>query len=494
MDPDNFQQAWRAETSRTRVMVDADLLRTEVERSQQGFQSTIFWRDVREVGASLIMIPIWLVMGFSMSLPWTWYLTVPAFVFVAGFILADRNRHPQRPSGPGEPLLFYVKESLAQVEHQIWLLRNIFWWYLLPFCISIMAFFLQIAWNRSSDWWGFVLSAGALGLFLFVIYGGTYRLNQRAVRQQLEPRRQDLLKLIAGLEGDASDEETGDIMELASSLAKPIGNCGLSANWAENWNLIIPSWRVAAMIVLPTVGGALLGLYSGLVWQIDDMGPTLFQTVVGAVIPFEMALGFFWWKFWKRQKQSALADQPSIAPASGIGLDHPSNGRKRLLPRAPAILIIFLILFLSVMAVVAIFSAASQLRGNADAQQSSRGERTLGTGYPKLSPFAAVRWEKLQPEVRVGDEWFGLVSLNEVPAAEIIAFSQRTNGELWRKRFEEDLVELLSRMGHPPGDAVDLTVRPLTSDETKVLEDVPLTAANRRAIQAAAGAREDAGP
>lgn len=377
MEPDRFQQAWRAQSSQTRVTVDADLLQKEVQRGQQEFQSLIFWRDVREVGVSLVMIPIWLAMGISMSLPWTWYLTVPALIFVSGFILVDRRRHPQRPSEPGEPLLYYVKESLAQVEHQIWLLRNVFWWYLAPFCISLMAFFLQVAWNRSNDWWGFVLFAGAMGLFLFIIYGGTYRLNQRAVREQLEPRRQDLLRLIASLEGEASDEDSGDVMELASALAKPISHCGLYANWAEDWNRMVPSWRVAAMIVLPTLIGALGGLYSGLKLQIHDMGPTLFQTVVGAVIPFEIALGLVWWRFWKRKKRSALADQPANATASGVSLDNSANGKSTLLPRAPAILIIFLIMFLSVMAVVALVSFVSHLRRFEGSTADVRGDADL---------------------------------------------------------------------------------------------------------------------
>lgn len=493
MEPDQFQQAWRAQSSQTRVAFDADVLLKELQRSQQEFQSTIFGRDVREVGVSLVMIPIWLAMGVSMSLPWTWYLTVPALIWVAGFILADRRRHPQRPSDPGEPLLFYVKESLAQTEHQIWLLRNVFWWYLLPFSLSIMAFFLQVTWNGSSDWWEFVFSAGAMGLFLLVVYGGIYFLNQYAVRKQLEPRRQELLKLIASLEGDASDEECGDIMELASSLAKPISSCGLYANWGADWNLMVPSWRVAAMIVLPTLIGALAGLYSGLKLQIDEMGPTLFQTVVGAVIPFEIALGIVWWRFWKK-KQAVLADQPANAPALGDGLDSSANGKSRLLPRAPAMLILFMITFLTVMAVVSLYSFVSHARGDANDQQSARGERTVGAGYPKLSPFAAVRWEESRPEINVDGEWFELMSIDEVPAVEIVAFSQRTNGELWRKRFEEDLVELLSRMGRPPGEAVDLEVRSLDSEETNTLEDVPMTAENRRGIREAALERERAGP
>ena len=55
-------------------------------------------------------------------------------------------RHKRKPSEPGDPLLESVKESLTQVEHQIWLLRNVFWWYLLPFTISILAFFAHVTW------------------------------------------------------------------------------------------------------------------------------------------------------------------------------------------------------------------------------------------------------------------------------------------------------------------------------------------------------------
>ena len=109
--------------------------------------------------------------------------------------------------------------------------------------------------------------------------------------------------------------------------------------------------------------------------------------------------------------------------------------------------------------------------------------------FPKKSPFNAVRWQKSQPEVRLGEEWFKLVSLNRIPAAEIVAFSRQTYGDQWRKRFEEDLVELLTRMMHPPQDKVTLVVQSLTTSETSVREDVPMTTTNRSAIKAAARKR-----
>ena len=96
MDPDKYQQAWQAQSSQTRVTIDADLLLKEVQRNQRDFRATIFWRDFREVGSRTAVAAlcgsIW---AYELSLPWTWYLTVPALIWVIGFILVDRMRHKQ---------------------------------------------------------------------------------------------------------------------------------------------------------------------------------------------------------------------------------------------------------------------------------------------------------------------------------------------------------------------------------------------------------------
>ena len=112
------------------------------------------------------------------------------------------------------------------------------------------------------------------------------------------------------------------------------------------------------------------------------------------------------------------------------------------------------------------------------------------TEYPKRAPFSGVRWEGDKPVVKIGAEWFTLVSLDGIAAEEIVAFSSRTYGDRWRKRFEEDLVEVLTRGGHPPRDTVTLVVRSSSSSETRTLEDVPMTKANRRAIYKAASDRD----
>ncbi len=246
MDPDKYQLAWQTHSSQTRVTVDADLLRKEVQRNQREFRATILRRDVIEVGVGLLLLPYWFYKGLTGSLPWTWWLTVPAIIWVIGFFLVDRRRHPQMPSDPSEPLLKCVNNSLTQVEHQIWLLRNVFWWYLLPFTISILAFFADVAWSVSENWLVALCTAIPLFAFLVATYAFIDYINQRAVRLQLEPRRQELLALLVSLSGDDSAAK-----HAAKSGEKIVESSGVLRRW-----LIVAAVCLVIFVVMVIVLGS----------------------------------------------------------------------------------------------------------------------------------------------------------------------------------------------------------------------------------------------
>ncbi|MEQ1825880.1 MAG: serine hydrolase domain-containing protein [Pirellula sp.] len=357
MELDKYQQAWRSDTARLRVSIDTDSLTKEMQRSRQAFRSTIFWRDVRELGIGLLMIPIWIYLGIAMALPWTWYLEIPASIWVMGFTMLDRRRHQQRTGHPSESLLHCSKESLRQVEHQIWLLRNVFWWYLLPYTVAIMAFFVHVSWQASSVWWEFFATVGGFGLLTLVVYGVTYLVNQGVVRLQLEPRRQELLHLVASLEVESDGTDSKDIIDLVSKLADPTRSFTWES-WADNWNRTVPSWLVAASILFPTLFGACCGLYSGLWIRIPEMGPVFFQTVIGAVIPFEIAFFSNMYLAYRRKKkrQAASANGEQNMPASGVVLEQSEKHKTKLLPEPPALVILVLTLFVGIMAILAIVS------------------------------------------------------------------------------------------------------------------------------------------
>jgi hypothetical protein len=204
MTPDNFQQAWQA-SSQSRLTIDSDLLLKEIQRNQRHFASTIMARDIREVGVALILIPVWLYLGARLSLPWTWYLTIPGLIWIAAFMLVDRFRHSKQPPEPDDPLRQQIKYSLVQVEHQIWLLRNVLWWYILPIAIPCLAFFSQNAWENLSHGREAALSFLVCVAFVGGIMAFIYWLNQKAIRSGMEPRRQELANLLSSL----SDETGG---------------------------------------------------------------------------------------------------------------------------------------------------------------------------------------------------------------------------------------------------------------------------------------------
>lgn len=116
--------------------------------------------------------------------------------------------------------------------------------------------------------------------------------------------------------------------------------------------------------------------------------------------------------------------------------------------------------------------------------------------YPKLSPFSAIRWKKSIPEVRVEESWYKLLAINDVSRKRIIRFCKDQWPDKWRKRFEEDLVEVLTRMGHKPNRTVTLKLKDLDSGEITVLKNIAMTLENRQAIWKARkqGRREDKEP
>lgn len=79
-------------------------------------------------------------------------------------------------------------------------------------------------------------------------------------------------------------------------------------------------------------------------------------------------------------------------------------------------------------------------------------------GYAKVAPFTGVRWENDRPIIRVQDGWSPLVSIDGIPIERILDFAQREFGDKAHKRFAEDLVELLAKMGHEPDWEVDLRI------------------------------------
>jgi hypothetical protein len=199
---DPLQAAWQSQPPLGHLTIDADLLLQEVRRNRLSFKSKILWRDVREIGAAVVLLPVWIYLGRLAPEFWAWYLAIPAILWIPAFMIFDRHRHRRPAPSPAQSLHDCLQHSLAEVEHQLYLLRNVFWWYILPFIPPLVAFIAQLAWSvrftPGLATFIFLGFCGYIGLSFFLIY----RLNQHAVHKSLEPRRAELLALLAGLKNE----------------------------------------------------------------------------------------------------------------------------------------------------------------------------------------------------------------------------------------------------------------------------------------------------
>ncbi len=188
---DELQQTWQSQLE-ARLRIEPAILLQELRRNQRSFKAMIFWRDVREVVVAAVTAVFFAYWGFA-GHDWSWLLLAGACLWVGGYILVDRFRRRGRRARFDDSLLGCVASSLEDVEHQIWLLKNVLWWYLLPLgggmAIGLVSMGLvpdDFPWIR---WVAVSIVAAICAATFWVVY----RLNQKAVERELEPRRQELL-------------------------------------------------------------------------------------------------------------------------------------------------------------------------------------------------------------------------------------------------------------------------------------------------------------
>jgi RNA polymerase sigma factor (sigma-70 family) len=100
-----------------------------------------------------------------------------------------------------------------------------------------------------------------------------------------------------------------------------------------------------------------------------------------------------------------------------------------------------------------------------------------------VAPFTGVRWRGEIPEVEVNDAWVELVAIDGLASERIVAFAKQRYPKpadvLWRKRFSEDLVDVLTAMERPPRRKVELTVKDLKDGRTSTVR-AAMTKENRQ--------------
>ena len=117
---------------------------------------------------------------------------------VAAFFLIDRWLAGKRHAPQGDQVLAEIDRAADAVKHQIWLLRNVFWWYLLPIGLSVfflaLQLFLYMPMNVPPNvafWVKLVIGMAVVGP-AWALDWWVWKINQKAIRVNLEPELAEL--------------------------------------------------------------------------------------------------------------------------------------------------------------------------------------------------------------------------------------------------------------------------------------------------------------
>jgi hypothetical protein len=194
---DDLQGAWRrrgtpeGSTETTARELDAARARAgELER-------TVRRRDRRETLIALALLPVFTYFALradGLAVRLGSAILVAALVAIPLRLRAARRRTPD----PGLPVAQFLRLELEFVLRQRRLLLTVPLWYLGPLVVGVILFYA----GASTSPWRTVL----YGAVVLAFAAWIYRLNRRAVRQELEPRERELRLWIelAGGEDDPS--------------------------------------------------------------------------------------------------------------------------------------------------------------------------------------------------------------------------------------------------------------------------------------------------
>ena len=90
---DDLQKSWQSQQCSYKLTIDSDMLLKEVKRNKKSFTSAIFWRDVREIGCAVLLVPVFLYFGIKDSLwPTYWLRGTQCSIFM---VLASKVQEGQ---------------------------------------------------------------------------------------------------------------------------------------------------------------------------------------------------------------------------------------------------------------------------------------------------------------------------------------------------------------------------------------------------------------
>jgi hypothetical protein len=180
-----LKQLWQQQVLTPPTKVPDEQLIAAMKKKMTQFGRTLFWRDVREVAACLILIVLFLpdFFRFNQWLAKAGCLVVVVTAIYIGIRLVAAQRIGDRKSA-GDTLRGYLLMERQKLDRQIHLLRTVLWWYILPLYVGAVMVVFGIG--------GGLVHKVGFAVFYALVCAWIWWLNQQSVKKHLMPLRAEV--------------------------------------------------------------------------------------------------------------------------------------------------------------------------------------------------------------------------------------------------------------------------------------------------------------
>jgi len=192
MNWNKFETLWKRQELPVGANADLVITKQTFEAKSRKLARSLFWRDLREAAAGLIVVGFLIRQGWLMGKAgWPIILSAVLVLGLSVFFVRERIRARRERKGPDAPLLVKLDADISELQRQRRLLQNVGAWYIAP-CVLAIVIARANSPAAQSQSPRFVLCYTALVAF---ICWRVWAMNRRAVRNKINPRIEELEKL-----------------------------------------------------------------------------------------------------------------------------------------------------------------------------------------------------------------------------------------------------------------------------------------------------------
>ncbi len=196
MNDKDLQDLWNTPSPNDDFIIQHEKLIQNMKAKMNQFDKDIKRRNLRETIAALIVFVAFAVFGGFGLYDGNYLLGFACTIICFGCVfIVYKFVNAQVTISDEEVYTMsnkeYLSYELKKVNEQIRILKSVFWWYILPIAVGLCLFFFAMPYNTTS-----LIIHIALVLAVSV---GLYILNQKAVKKDLIPLKNDLEEQIANL-------------------------------------------------------------------------------------------------------------------------------------------------------------------------------------------------------------------------------------------------------------------------------------------------------